>query len=61
MKKFIVLTGLALIATSPALARSQQHHHTNPAVQNEPVGTEAFGAEIHYGRADGAATRDTSS
>ena len=27
MKKFIVLTGLALIATSPALARSQQQHH----------------------------------
>jgi hypothetical protein len=55
MKKFIVLAGLALIATTPALARSQ-HHHTAPAAQNEPAPAEAFGAQ-NYGRTEAPAAR----
>jgi hypothetical protein len=56
MKKFIVLAGLALIAATPALARSQHRHNTAPATQNEPVGTEAYGAQ-NYGRTGAPAAR----
>jgi hypothetical protein len=41
MKKLIVLAGLALMAASPALARSKAHH----ATQIEPAAPAAYAAQ----------------